>query len=164
MSNPFTFHLDKAIIEAQREKTGNEPRDLVEPYNYPYKLIPNWHIYAVQGNLWRCRLADAQVLTGGNDDTTVAEGAFYFEHIVRDVYFYQYTSAGVRDNDALTWEWSREIGGAYFPIRAGDAQPEYNWAVEDILYRTNGENYRWRFNGTATNVVEVEVWIEVLRI
>jgi len=166
MSNPFIFKPAPEEVEGQVEAVGVPPRDMVEPFNYPYKLLPLWRVFAVEGNLWRVRLAADQALlgTGTDVDTSVAEGEFYFHHVVRDVYLYQFDAAGARNDDALTWEFGRAVGGDYQPIRAGADQPELDWAVESLMYRTNGENYRFRLEGTATNTVTVEMWIEVLRI
>lgn len=166
MSNPFVYRPPRVkVAEQQYRATGNPPRDMVEPFNYPYKLLRHWHVYAVLGNLWRVRLTDDQAMTGADVDTSVAEGNFNFEHVVRDFYFYQYMRAtGARDNTAITWEWARRIGDDYYPIRVGTADPDLNIAVEDINYRTNYEDYRFRFNGVAANNVAMEMWIEVLRI
>jgi hypothetical protein len=153
------------VAENQERVTGNPPIDMVAPFNYPYKLKDTWHIFAVEGNLWRVRLAEDQTMTGANVDTSVAEGNWNFEHVIRDVYWYQYvTATGVRDGTAITWEWARRIGGDYYPIRASTNNPIRTVAIEDIYYRSNYEDYRWRFNGVATNSVALEVWVEVLRI
>jgi hypothetical protein len=154
----------KSMVEEFKPEDANPPVDKVASFNYPYSLRGSWLINAVQDNLWRLRLQDRIVL-GTKDTTTVLEGEFYFEHVVRDVYWYQFAADGITPaNDALTWEWGREVNGAYYPIRAGDSRPNYTGAVEDILYRSNQDNYRWDFDGTATNIVEVEMWVEVLRI
>ena len=156
---------EKRQLEEQTGKTGNPPRDMVKPFNYPYKLRDTWLIYAVEGNVWRVRLTADQVMTGANVDTSVAEGNWNFHHVIRDFSFYQYvTATGVRDDTTITWEWSKRIGGDYYPIRRGDDQPLLTIAVEDIYYRSNHEDYRWRFNGVATNSVAVELLVEVLRI
>lgn len=156
---------EKRVLEEQTRATGNPPKDMVKPFNFPYKLRPDWHIYAVENNVWRVRLAADQVMTGANVDTSVPEGNWNFEHVIRDFYFFQYvTATGLRDDTAITWEWARRIGGDHYPIRTGQTQPELNIAVEDIYYRTNYEDYRWRFNGVATNSVAVELLVEVLRI
>ena len=169
MSSPFIFKPPrKSVVEAQELQTGNPPIDKVDPFNYPYKLVNNgWFVYAVEGNLWRCVLQRALELQGvGTDtDTTVPEGNWNFGHVIHDVYFHQFvTATGVRDGTAFTWEWARRVGGDYFPIRRGVDQPELNIAVEDIFYRSNYEDYRWRVEGVATNSVTVEMWVEVLRI
>ena len=159
------FRYNPKDIEEQKKNIGVPPRDLVDPFNQPSKLRPDWHIYAVEANLWRVRLSADQVMTGANVDTSVAEGNWNFWHIIRNVYFHQYvTATGVRDDTALTWEWSRRVGGDYYPIRVGTAETYFNVGVEEIMYRTNYEDYRWRFNGDAANSVALEVWVEVLRV
>ena len=166
MSSPFIWRPPRRKVAAQqRDMAGNPPRDMVEPFNFPYKLLRNWHVYAVEGNLWRVRLTEDQEMTGANVDTSVAEGNWNFEHVIRDFYFYQYvTATGVRDNTAITWEWARRIRDDYYPIRADAADANWVVAVEDIYYRSNYEDYRFRFNGNAANSVVLELWVEVLRI
>ena len=155
----------KPQLEEQEKETGNPPRDMVKPFNYPYKLRDGWLVYAVEENLWRVRLTDPQVMTGVNVDTSVAEGNWNFHHVIRDMYFYQFvTATGLRDNTAITWEWARRIGQDYYPVRAGTADANWVVGVEDIYYRTDYEDYRWRFNGDAANSVVLELWVEVLRI
>jgi len=166
MSSPFVYRPPRVKVEREQFRmAGNPPKDMVEPFNYPYKLLRNWHVYAVQGNLWRVVLTEDQVMTGANVDTSVAEGNFNFEHVIRDFYFYQYVRAtGVRDDSPISWEWSRRIGEDYYPIRAEPNQAAITIAIEEINYRTNYDDYRWRFNGVAANNVAMELWVEVLRI
>lgn len=160
----FLYKPPKDVVERQIEETGVPPRDMVAPFNLPYKLRGNWLITPVQGNLWRCRLQEDQVMTGANVDTSIPEGTWNFGHVVRDFYFYQYvTATGVRDNTVITWEWARRIGGDFYQVRAGETQPVYTIAVEGIDYRTDEDEYRFRFNGAATNSVALELWVEVLR-
>lgn len=104
-------------------------------------------------------------MTGANVDTSILEGTWNFEHVIRDFYFHQYvTATGARDDTAITWEWARRVGADFYPIRQGTTVPLMTIAVEDINYRTNDDEYRWRFNGVNTNSVAMELWVEVLRI
>ena len=161
----FIYRPKPTEVAEQKRISGNPPKDMVDPFNYPYRLRGLWQIHAVQGNVWRLRLQEDQVMTGANVDTSVPEGTWNFGHVVRDFYFYQYvTATGLRDATAITWEWARRIGGDFYPIRRGYTQPEMGIAVEDINYRTNDEEYRWRFNGVNTNSVALEMLVEVLRI
>lgn len=149
--------------ESGRLRRGMRPQDKVNPFNRPYLLQPLWGIRAVRDNLWRVYLRTPITLTGGVDDAPGRSGEFYFPHVLQDFYLYQYDAAGDRNDDPLTWEWGRRLAGDFWPIRAGDAEPEVSIAIERIMYRTDGEEYRFRLEGTATNVVYIEMWVEVLR-
>ena len=161
----FVYRAKPSEVAEQKRISGNPPKDMVDPFNYPYKLRSSWQLHAVQGNVWRVRLQEDQVMTGGNVDTSVAEGNWNFEHVVRDFYFYQYvTATGVRDDTRITWEWARRIGNDFYPIRAEDNQSAVTIAIEEVNYRSNDDDYRWRFNGNPLNSVAMELWVEVLRI
>lgn len=157
----FVFKPRKEQVEEQILQTGNPPIDKVLPFNFPTPLRPLWVIRPVQDNIFKVELLTPVTLTGGVDDTLAP---FFFHHVVRDFYWFQEDAAGDRSDDSLTWEWGRRLGGDFYIVRAGDGNPITSLAIEDIFYRTDGEEYRFRFEGTATNVVRVQMWVEVLRI
>jgi hypothetical protein len=157
----FVFRPTKRQVDRQLRATGNPPVDKVLPFNYPYLLRDLWQISPVRDNIYKITLQTPITLTGGVDDN---EYPFFFHHEVIDFHWFQEDAAGARNNDALTWEWARRFRGDWLIMRATDADARTTVTIRDERYRTDTEEYRFRFEGTATNVVTVQMWIEVNRI
>ena len=141
---------------------GPDTRFVEPTFNYPEKLRESWNIEPITGNSYKCTKKTPITLTGGTDNTDLD---FYFHHRVTRWVLLQETSAGVRSSLSLTWSFERLIGTVYLVefSKTKDKSHSIIVPVDDMNLETAGERYRLSFTGTATNKVEVQVWIEVLR-
>ncbi len=161
----FVFRPKKEEVEVQEREVGVPPVDIAPPVNYPYRLEPSWTLSPVGHNLWKATLVTPLALTGGVDDVPAPAGEFYFWHRELDVEFFQQDAAGDRAEDALTYEWGHRVAGSFAILRARPSAPKNTVRLEGVRFPSGlgGEEYRFRFEGTATNVVHILMWIEVLR-
>ena len=151
-----------SIRRKEKKPEGVTNHIVEDTFNYPTKLMDVWDIEPISGNSYKCSKKTPITLTGGTDNTDLD---FYFHHRVTRWVLLQETSAGVRSSLSLTWSFERLIGTVYLVefSKTKDKSHSIIVPVDDMNLETAGERYRLSFTGTATNKVEVQVWVEVLR-
>ena len=141
---------------------GPETKFVEPTYNYPTKLKGIWDIEPISGNAYKCTLITPITLTGGADSQVFD---FYFHHRITRWVLLQKNASGARVADTLTWSFDRLIGSDYLTEFSydSDASHSINIPVDQLNLESSSERYRISASGTATNRLDIQIWLEVLR-